>query len=294
MLKSVMTAIPTYTMFCFELPVSLCKRIQSVLTRFWWDSSNGKRKMCWIAWIKLTKPKDKGGLGLRGIQLFNQALLVKQVWRLLTNQNCLLARVLLGTYCHKKYILEVQLPTVCSHGWRSILHGRDLLKGCVGKAIGNGLNTKVWKDSWISLDSDFRPFGLIPKNALHLTVADLLTTDMKWNMKRIEELLPQVAEEIQLLHPGHTNAEDIFLWHPLQSGTYTTRSGYYAAAMEKIIPLNPNIGSFQLNKDVWAIKCSLKMKLFLWYVVQEALPLGELIQKRGINSEALCVRCKAK
>lgn len=37
MLKSVLTAIPTYPMSCFELPASLCKRIQSVLTRYWWD-----------------------------------------------------------------------------------------------------------------------------------------------------------------------------------------------------------------------------------------------------------------
>ena len=35
MLKAVLSAIPTYTMSCFELPVSICKRIQSALTRFW-------------------------------------------------------------------------------------------------------------------------------------------------------------------------------------------------------------------------------------------------------------------
>ena len=85
---------------------------------------------------------------------------------------------------------------MCSHGWRSIPHGRDLLRGRVGKAIGNGVNTKIWKDSWISLDSELKPYGLIPEHALDLTVADLLTTDMKWNKKRLEELLPQVAIEI--------------------------------------------------------------------------------------------------
>ena len=44
MLDSVLSAIPTYTMSCFQLPMSLCKRIQSVLTRFWWDGPNEKKK----------------------------------------------------------------------------------------------------------------------------------------------------------------------------------------------------------------------------------------------------------
>ena len=50
MLKSVLQAIPTYSMSCFLLPASLCKRIQSALTRFWWDSDDQIRKLSWIAW----------------------------------------------------------------------------------------------------------------------------------------------------------------------------------------------------------------------------------------------------
>lgn len=61
MLKAVLSVIPIYTMTCFLLPVSLCKKIQSVLTRFFWDSNEGKKKICWIAWEKMTKPKAMGG-----------------------------------------------------------------------------------------------------------------------------------------------------------------------------------------------------------------------------------------
>ncbi|CDY44322.1 BnaC05g30710D [Brassica napus] len=98
----------------------------------------------------MTKPKAGGGLGLRDIQIFNQALLAKQVWRIL---------ILLGKYCHKTSFLEAQAPAVCSHGWRSKLHGRDLLKGNVGKAIGNGEDTRVWKDSWLSLEENIKILG---------------------------------------------------------------------------------------------------------------------------------------
>lgn len=46
LLKAVLTAIPCYSMTCFKLPKSLCKQIQSLLTRFWWDANPEKRKMC--------------------------------------------------------------------------------------------------------------------------------------------------------------------------------------------------------------------------------------------------------
>lgn len=57
-----------------------------------------------------------------------------------------------GKYCSKKSFLEVATPPSCSHG-------RDLLKAGLGKVIGNGLTTKVWQDSWISLSHEMRPFG---------------------------------------------------------------------------------------------------------------------------------------
>ena len=70
MLKSVLSHIPSHAMSCFQLPVSICQQIQSTLTRFWWDDNMEKKKMAWIAWQKLIRPKEQGGLDFRDIQSF--------------------------------------------------------------------------------------------------------------------------------------------------------------------------------------------------------------------------------
>lgn len=68
-----------------------------------------------------------GGLGFRDFQNYNLALLAKIGWRLLHNPNCLLGRVLFGKYCEENNILIAKEASAMSHGWRSILLGRDLL-----------------------------------------------------------------------------------------------------------------------------------------------------------------------
>lgn len=135
--------------------------------------------MCWVSWDKLTQPKDNGGLGFRDIQIFNKDLLAKIAWRIMTVPNCLLARVLKGKYCHNQSFLKVTASNSCSHGWRGILAGRDLLQGNIGRAIGNGNTTSVWRDSWISLDNQLKSYGPIKEAVQDLTVADLLMTDLE-------------------------------------------------------------------------------------------------------------------
>lgn len=226
--------------------------------------------------------------------MFNQALLAKQAWKFLTKPGSLLARILLGKYCHKQSFLKVQTPTVCSHGWRSILHGRDLLKGNIGKAIGNGQTTKVWHESWISLSEHIKLYVPIQECNLDLTVADLLTDDLRWNTKRIEKILPQYASEIQCIQPSKKGAEDIYIWQPVQSRNYSTKSGYNTSAARSITPQIPNPQEYNWIKDIWSTKCSPKMKVFLWSITQQPLPLGDNLQSRGIQAEGLRIRCKEK
>lgn len=136
--KAVLAAVPAYAMTCFKLPVFLCKQIQSILTRFWWDVKPNLRKMAWVSWDNLTKPKSAGGLGFREIEVFNDALLEKAAWRILKNPQSLLAGILLGKYCHSEDFLTVEAAKTISHDWRGILAGREVLRQHLSWVVGSG------------------------------------------------------------------------------------------------------------------------------------------------------------
>ena len=159
LLKSVLAAMPTYAMTCFKLPKSLCKQIQAVLTRFWWDMKPEVRKLCWVSWGKLTIPKSAGGLGFRDIETFNDALLTKHTWRLLKDPSSLLGQTLLNKYCREGNLLDCYAPNSASHGWRGILAGRDIIKKGMGWVVGNGDCISVWRDNWLSIEQQMGPIG---------------------------------------------------------------------------------------------------------------------------------------
>jgi hypothetical protein len=98
LIKSVLQAVSTYTMGCFKLTNGVCAKLTSISSGFWWGSKDGRRKTSWIAWDKMCRGKKEGGMGFRSYPAFNQAMLAKQAWRVLTNPSSLCARVLKARY----------------------------------------------------------------------------------------------------------------------------------------------------------------------------------------------------
>ncbi|CAA0823264.1 Ribonuclease H-like superfamily protein [Striga hermonthica] len=64
---------------------------------FWWGKTeNGTGRIHWATWGALAKHRWEGGLGSRDIGDFNEALILKHIWRVLTKPNCLMSQVLRG------------------------------------------------------------------------------------------------------------------------------------------------------------------------------------------------------
>ena len=120
---------------------------------------NGERKVHWIAWEKMCASKRDGGMGFRDPEAFNQALLAKQAWCILQVPTSLCARVLKARYFQDNSILSASCPASGSFTFRSILHGRDLLREGLIWRVGAGLNINIHHDSWIPRDGSTKPLG---------------------------------------------------------------------------------------------------------------------------------------
>lgn len=44
-------------------------------------------------------------------------------------------------------------------------------------------------------------------------------------------------------------------------------------------------------KEVWKVQISPKLKLFIWKIKHEALPVGDRLAARHITNEAKCIHC---
>ena len=149
LIKAVAQSIPTYSMGVFQLPKKLCDELNAMCARFWWGQEGEKRKIHWKSWDKLTEAKKMGGLGFRDLTSFNLAMLAKQGWRLIQQQDSLMAKCFKARYFPRSHLLDASASPNCSYVWKSIMAAIPILKsGCCWR-VGDGSNIRVFMDKWI-------------------------------------------------------------------------------------------------------------------------------------------------
>jgi hypothetical protein len=91
--------------------------------------------MHWLAWEKLTWPKNKGAWAFVTFTFFNLAMLARHAWRLLTNLEMLCSQVLNAKYAQNGSILQCKPRDGISYYMaqypkrHGVVKGRDHLAG---------------------------------------------------------------------------------------------------------------------------------------------------------------------
>ena len=120
LLKAVVQAILTFAMGRFKLPSGLLNDIEMMIRKFWWGQRGNQRKIHWKNWETLCKPNVLGGMGFKDLEKFNEAMLAKQVWRLLVDHSSLFYRVFSAKYFPSGSIFDAKVASG-SYAWQSIV-----------------------------------------------------------------------------------------------------------------------------------------------------------------------------
>jgi len=170
-------------------------------------------------------------MGFRDMKLFNQAMLGRQSWRILTVPNSLCAKVLKGRYFPHGDFWNAKQPRNSSYTWRSLMFGRELLKKGVIWRVGNGKKIQLIKDRWIQGLGVLKPVINLQAD----TTVSYLIDEAKgtWNENLVKECFnPSDAEQILQLSLCHNHCEDFPSWPYTKEGIYSVRSAYDLAKME--------------------------------------------------------------
>ena len=94
LIKSTLSNLPTYFLSLFPIPASVANRIERLQRNFLWGSFGDDPKIHLVKWATICSPISSGGLGIRKIRLFNEALLGKWLWRFGIEEDALWRQVI--------------------------------------------------------------------------------------------------------------------------------------------------------------------------------------------------------
>ena len=238
LLKAVVQAIPTFAMSCFKLPGGLCDEIEALIWKFFWGQKGEQRKIHWKKWEVLCKPKSERGMGFKDLGKFNDAMLAKQVWRLLKDQNPLFFRVFKAKYFPRGSIFEAQVVGG-SYAWQSILKVRRVISKGMRWRIGDGKSTSIYNDNWLPGRGSAKVVSPHAPTLEGAQVAAFINPDsMTWNQNMLQQhFLSFEADRIKSIPLCWTIQEDCLIWRAGGSGEYSVKSGY------KILCKNEDLGA---------------------------------------------------
>ncbi|KAL9684921.1 hypothetical protein QQ045_022363 [Rhodiola kirilowii] len=218
------------------MPILVAQEMEKIPRRFMWGSSDLRRKIHYVKWSKITKPKKYGGLGIQGMVDKNLVLLAKWWWKLVS---------------------EVALAF------------REGLK----LKLGNGNGISFWHDVWMGDKSikDQYPklYLLVVDNQASVREMGCWVGEVwYWQLKfrrvlyQWEEVnkseLKEGLKHIQL----KDREDDIIVWSFSADGIFNTNSLMRAAMA---IRINKNKWE-QLPFQLWSGLTPPKVEMLIWRI----------------------------
>lgn len=290
MINSVVSAIPVHSFSTFDVPASICNKLDASARRFWWNpKKTSGRFVSWKSWDKLCLPKLFGGLGFRQAKLLNDALLAKFTWFVISNKESPCFNALRSKYKVRGGWMHREPFKNALSTWRAIERLRPVIKQEACFIVGDGSNIDCWKDPWVLWLPSFLP---CPKDASvqhgSLIVSNLIIQSSKsWNVPLLTELFDPVSVKAICRIPiPLAYKQDKLVWVANSKGEFSVKSdAKVIQAPVLAVPCHP------VWKLLWKSKLHERLKTFVWRIGSDTLPTNlKLHLKMGIG-DPCCPLC---
>ena len=278
LLRHVLSSMALHLFAVLQVPNSIIKVLNRLMSTFFWGEVNGKGKKKWVAWTNICKPVEEGGLGLRNLDDMQKALHMRFAWNLIQGKS------LWARFFKEKY--------VGSSPW-SLL---DTKKGTrfwkmIVKSIPNILNNSKWRirdgnilfwyDKWREdgpLIDDFHIVG----NPL-LQIKDCKMSN-SWDVDLLTNLVGQnnvdnIIEALARCKGG----SDVLIWTKHDSGNFNTKSAWDCIRVRG--------SSMGWHSWVWHKSLPLKISIAMWKAWNMALSVDDRLRRIGIPIVSRCDCC---
>ncbi|GAU22757.1 hypothetical protein TSUD_129690 [Trifolium subterraneum] len=277
LLNSVLNSIPICYLSFMKMPVKIWKQIVKLQRKFLWGGTIMERKIPWVSWANVCKPKVDGGLGIRELRAVNLSLLGKWRWRLLSGRQGIWRDILLSRYGSLYPSPHLGGRPVGFRGtsawWRDV----SLLGGTtdstsnwfyegIGKKVGDGLMTSFWFETWIG------------------------DTPLKVQYQRLFQVSEQITSKVDLMDDVMrtlnsiqiTKANDNWFWKHDANGIFSVKSAYSIVELaSRVDVVMPEVSSLILAK-VWKSWAPSKVIVFSWQLLQNRIASRQnLFRRKG-------------
>uniref|UniRef100_A0A2N9H476 Reverse transcriptase domain-containing protein n=1 Tax=Fagus sylvatica TaxID=28930 RepID=A0A2N9H476_FAGSY len=289
--------LPTYFPSLFAVPTSVAHRIEKFQRDFLWGGIGEEFKYHLVNWRTICSPIQQGGLGLRRIISFNQALLGKWLWRFANERNAYWRQVIGCKYgCDRDGWHSKEGRG--GHGvglWKHIQSGWSRFSQYVHYTVGSGESVRFWADRWSEEGLLQDVFPAIYQIALHkqATVSEYLSwhhEDMVWAVTLQHPLqdweLGEYTDLMAFLYQLKIQrmVVDQMRWSCSTSGLFEVRSFYRLLTSH-------NATNFPW-RSIWQSRVPHKVAVFIWVVAQGKILTIDNLRRRRIWVLDWCFMCK--
>lgn len=307
LLKSTIQVIPIYPLSVMAAPKGICNKLVEIYRKFLWGGPKQQKKWALCSWDSLTKPKEKGGLGLRDPWTLNQVLAAKLRWRWMQGGKDLWKEIWTSKYNMPdtlKQILRKQEAPRGSDIWNLTIQNRELNDAHIFWEIREGQIVIFWEEPWQQREKmlDLQGMQEIYRMRMDrdlILVKDYWTEDRgnvewrewkpmdEWSRNATEDQKTTFSKELDSRKIKKRQGRDILRWGKETKGAFTIREAYKVKIQQE-----QGAAEEQKWRKIWRNKWWPKIKMFVWLVGKKRILTWDRIQKRGFSGPSRCSLCQ--